>query len=345
MWRSASLLTLALAACTPTLSEPRGEAHLDAMARARRHYHHGRMQEAAEAYGEASRHAERRVDRDEALYRRAKALERAGDRSLALAVLDEVAARRPVSRRTVRALFDASKLRLELGRTEEGLDGLRRLALEHPEHGLASRSLWYLLQDFERRDDPDGALALLDEVYAEVGDTALGDDALAHRADLLLARGERARAREALERIVADHAYPDGERWDDALVQLADLAEEDGAYREAIGYLERMLSVHEWTNAPGSYTLPSFPPAQLRIARIWRDHLDDRAAAERAFRTVYDEFPTATVRDDALVELGEMLLDAGEREEACGILRDALEEFEVGRARRRAAERVARDCR
>lgn len=314
------------------------------MAQAGRHHHHGRMREAAQAYGQAARHAERRVDRDEALYRQAKVLERAGEHARAVAILDEVAARRPVSRRTVRALFDASKLRVELGRRDEGLAGYRQLVRAHPEDGLASRALFLLLADFERRDDADGALAFLEQLDREVGRSTLGDDVLAHRADLLLARGDREGAKRALERIVAEHPYPHGQRWDDALTRLADLAGEDGDWPAAVRYLERMLAVHEWTSAPGSYTLPSFPEARLRVARIHRDHLRDPAAARASFVATYEEFPTSRVRDDAMVELGEMLLDGGDRVEGCGILKDAVEEFEVGSARRRAAARIGRDC-
>lgn len=337
-------VVLFICACTPTLSQPRGEEHLDAMARARRHYTHGRMVEAAAAYGEAAEHAERRVDRDEALYRQAKAYERAGEPRRALPILDEVARRRPVSRRTARALFDASKLRIELGDREAGLEGMRRLAREHPDHGLASRALFLVLDDHRRRDDTEGALAFLSRLEAEVSGSSLADDVLAHRADLLLARGDRAGAKETLVRLVEEHPYPHGQRWDDALVQLADLAQEEGDHAGAIGWLERLVAQHEETASPGSYTLPTMPLAQLRIARIYRDELGDRAAAARAFQAAYDRYPTATTRDDALVEHGEMLLDAGERERGCALLRKASEEFEVGRARRRAVERISRDC-
>lgn len=303
------------------------------------------MVEAAAAYGDAAAHAERRVDRDEAMYRQAKSLERAGEGRRALAILDEVARGRPVSRRTARALFDASRLRIELGERDAGLDGLRRVVIEHPEHGLASRSMWLVLDAYRSDDDPDGALAFLARVEAELADTSLADDVLAHRAELLLARGDRPGAKRALLRIVEEHPYPQGARWDDALVSLADLAQEEGDHTGAIRWLERIVAMHEDTDRPGSYTLPSMPEAQIRIARIYRDDLRDLDAAARAFELTYDEYPTSTVRDDALVELGEMLLEAGDRSRACELFEDAVEEFEVGRARRRAAEKLARECR
>jgi TolA-binding protein len=161
----------------------------------------------------------------------------------------------------------------------------------------------------------------------------------------LLVRGDRAGAREALVRIVEEHPYPHGQRWDDALVSLADLAQEEGDHRAAIGWLERIVAVHEDTDRPGSYTLPSMPEAQIRIARIYRDDVGDLDAAAREFQLTYDEYPTSTVRDDALVELAEMLLEAGDRDRACELFADAVAEFEVGRARRRAAEALATRCR
>jgi len=324
------------------------------MARAGRHYHHGRMVEAAEAYAEAARTAERRVDLDEALYRQAKALERSAGSCLpdsppaecsleslrgAVRVLDEVARRRPDSRRTVRALFDASLLRIRLGDRRAGFAGLRAILVQYPESGQAGRSLQLVLGGLTA----DAALGLVRRLYGRVGETDLGDDLLDAEADLLDARGDRAGARAALLRMVREHPYPTGQRWDDALWRLADMAEEADDTQQAIDYLERMLSVHEWTGTPGSYTLPRFPHARLRIARLERDrgHLE---AAEVSFMAVYDDFPTALVRDDALLELGEMLLAGGQHERACTLLRQVVDEFEVGRARRRAAEGLDASC-
>src|SRR5690606_31753009 len=98
---------LAISGCIATISQPRGAAHLAAMREATRHYHHGRYEEAARAWGEAARTAERRVDRDEAEYRRARTLLDLDRDREALSVLDAIARRRPISRRTVRARFDA----------------------------------------------------------------------------------------------------------------------------------------------------------------------------------------------------------------------------------------------
>lgn len=346
--RAGIALALFAAACTPTLSAPDSEEHLDAMARAGRHYHHGRMQDAAREFHAAAQAADRRVDRDEARYREAKALARAGEISRAIAILEEVAAVRPVSRRTARALFDAGRLRLRSEDDSErarGWETIARVFREHPDHGLASRALFLWIAERERAEGREAALgevrALLD---SELARRAIGDDLLSIQAQLLLDAGDRAGARGSLERIVVEFPYPTGQRWDDALWRLADLDVEDGEHARAIERLRAMLAVRESTTAPGTYTLPRQPEAAIRVARIYRDGLRDYDAAERAFRAAHDDFPTSLFRDDAMVELAEMWIDRGRRDDGCELLREVLDDFEVGRARRRAARRVRSDC-
>lgn len=340
----AALAALTLHACTPTLSAERGEAYLDAMALARRHGHHGRLLEAAEAYGNAAEHAERRVDRDEARYRQAKALARAGQTARAIELLDRVAAGRPPSRRTARALYDAAMLREAAGDHGAAQQRYREVVSRHPGSGLASLALGRILHAYAERDAGDEALAYLRATYPRVRETELGDDVLDAEHRILQGRGDRSGAREVLERIVRHHPYPRGQRWDDSLWRLADMAEADGDARAAIAWLEQMLDAYETTTVAGTYTRPRMSHAAIRIARLYRDRVGDRDAAARAFQRAYDLFPSSLLRDDALVELGELWLDAGEREDGCEALRRAVEEFEVGRARRRAERRLETDC-
>lgn len=332
-----------LVGCVPTLSQPRGEAHLAAMRDATRHHHHGRMEDAAAAWDEAARTAERRVDRDEAAYRRARTLLRMDRATEALAALDEIAERRPISRRTVRATFDAALIRLERGETERAYAALEWIVRERPGDGPASRSLRLLMSG--REGEAAGArLAFLRDLYEEVGTSDLGDDILTFEAQILRDRGDRAGAVRVYERLLEDHPYPHGQRWDDTLHRLADMAVEDGEYERAIAYLERMIADHVETVTPGSQTLPGFPLARLRIARIYRDHLDDPERAAAHFRRMHDQFPTSRLRDDALYELGAMWLDRGEPARGCPILHEVFTEVEVGHARRLAADRFELEC-
>lgn len=351
--RAAPLVALAVCAvtaplmlgCPLTLSRPESQESVQALAEGDRHAHHGRVEDATSAYERSAQTADRRVDRDEALYRQSRVLRRDGQYAEAVEILDRIAATEPPSRRTARSVYDASRLRIQhLDQRAEGLSGLRRVLLEFSSDGPAARALYYILEDFEAREDAAGALAFLRETYPRVRESTVADDILDAEAHLLLEAGERAGARAALERIVRDHPYPQGHRWDDALWQLADLAEEDGDAEGAIARLEEIVHRDENTMMPGSYTLSTFPRAQLRIARLYRDALSDHGAAAREFRQTFSQFPDSTVSDDAMVELGELYLDGGEASRGCHTLVNALERWEVGRARRRALARLEGEC-
>lgn len=337
------LLPLFLTACPPTLSRSRSPDFDERLARAERDAHHGRDEAAAAGFEEAAELAGRRVDRDEARYRQARALADAGEHAEALEVLDAIAAAEPPSRRTARALFDASKLRASQSE-RSGDAGFLRVVREHPESGIAGRALHWLLRDHSPQD----VVRRLVSLDAEVGETSLGDDILMRMHDAHVALEDAAAARADLERLVERHPYPHGERWDEAILLLAAMDLEEQRPDHALARLERMLERAESTHLSGSYTLPGFPKAHLLIAQIHRDAaLSDpsrRDDAERWYRTFDDAFPTSILRDDAAVERGFMWLDAGDEARGCAILEDALEEFEVGHARRLGAERYGRDC-
>ena len=122
------------------------------------------------------------------------------------------------------------------------------------------------------------------------------------------------------------------------------IAEEREDPEAAIAYLRRMIEPHTQTVTPGSQTLPRFPRAGLRIARLYRDALADPDRAETAFRAMVEEFPTSRLRDDALYELGAMWIDRGQPARGCPVLREVVETFEVGHPRRLAARRLEAEC-
>ncbi|MBC7174117.1 MAG: tetratricopeptide repeat protein [Polyangiaceae bacterium] len=250
-----------------------------------------------------------------------------------------------MSRRTARALFDASRIRMdELGETEAAMAGFERVMREYPDAGNGARALFFRLGPFREADDTAGAVAYLNALYPEVRSTTLGDDVLRAKADLLLLEGDRAGARAALELLVRNHPYPSGHRWDDALTSLAEMDIEDGNPEAAIEHLRKLVAVHETTTMTGSYTLPTFARAQLRIAQIYRDQLEDRDAADREYVSMIRNFSRSALRDDAHFERGAMWLDAGEVDRGCGILQGVVREYEVGHARRSAEERLRSDC-
>lgn len=335
-----------LGGCPPTISSPRSAEHEDALVEGERHMTHGRYEEAIESFDNAADEAERRVDLDEALYRETRAMIQLERYDEAVAILDEVGNRRPISRRTSRAIFEASLIRLDhLNQREQAMAGFERVMRETPDDGLGTRSLYYILRDFEQNGDPAGAIAFCDRLYADLGDTTLGDDLLREKSNHLLLTGDRAGARAALEEVVRRYPYPYGERWDDALTALAEMDVEDGEPRRAVERLETLVQRNEETNLVGSYTLPSMPRAQLRIGQIYRDEIHDYEEASDAFEDLEDKFPRSILRDDALYQAGVMWLDVGEdARRGCRILRRLVDDFEVGHPRRLAEERIAADC-
>lgn len=340
-----ALLGLPLTGCPWTLSEQRGEEHLDSFAIAERHRHHGRLDEAERAYAVAAEHAERRVDLDEAEYRRSRVLIDQERYDEAAALLLEIGGRRPVSRRTGRALYDAARLYDErMQQPERAYELYEQVMREYPDDGLGTRALYFRVFTMRDADDFAGVVAYLDELYPQVRENSLGDDVLKMKADVQLEAEDRAGARATLEQIVRDHPYPQGHRWDDAIAKLAEMDVEDGHPLVAIARLERMLERFENTTIIGSYTQSGMPLAQLNIARIYRDELHDYDEADSQFRRVVRRFPDSILHDDAGYERGAMWLDQGERERGCDILRDVVEEFEVGHPRRMAAARVEADC-
>jgi TolA-binding protein len=338
---TALLLSLLVGGCIPTLSKQRGEEHVRALERGDRLHAEDDYDGAAQAYARAASSAERRVDREEALYRRARSLRRAGRLEEAVRVLDEIAAAEPVSRNTVRARYDAARIRIELGDREGGIAGLMTVIREHPDHGNALHALAIVADDAEAEGGVAARRRLLEELDPQIAQSELHDDLLFALAELELEQDDRQAGRRALERIVDEHPYPQGNRWDEALLRLADLAEEDGDPAGAIEHLEALTLRHEGTWSPGSYTRPSMPRAQLRIARLERDERGDLDRAASAYRRLYDDYPTSTLRDDALFELGDLEERRGDHDAACDLYRRVVEEFEVGRARREAERRLS----
>ena len=344
--RAGLVCLLLLVGCfAPTLSKPRGKQHLDALAEASRHQHHGRLREAASAYLRAADAAERRVDRDEALYRQSRVLARLGAHAEAIAICDQLGASETTARRTLRARLDAARYRLRVGESERAERDLHGLIVAEPESAAARSALRLLTRTHvDGVEDKREALAWARALRDEVTQSSLGESLMSLEAALLVELDRKDEAQGVLERQIERYPYPHGSRWDDALWQLADLSLSQRAPEAAVVYLKRMIAVHEKSFIVGSYTRPLFSKAALRIARIYRDELRDPDAAIAAYAALRSEFPRSLSVDDALAEQAELHLARGERRRGCTLLRELLETHEVGSARRRAVARIAAEC-
>jgi tetratricopeptide (TPR) repeat protein len=325
---------------------PRGEDHLNALAAAEAHQVAGRDQQALLAFGKAAETAERRVDRDEALYRQSRVYAHMRDYKNALAVCEQLASADPPARRTMRAKLDAARYRMVLGDAARADRELRAIVVEYPDDAAAKGALRTLIQvhvkDVDKVED---ALFWLKTLESEIEEGNTTHEALLSlEADLLIAKGKKTEAIEVLEQQIEQYPYPHGRRWDDALWQLADLALEDDDAQGAIARLESMIAVHEKSFIVGSYTRPLFSKAALRIARIYRDNLDDDNSALKAFARVRNEFPNSLVVDDALEEEAMLRIENGDAKQGCDLLREVTEKHEVGTARRHAEERISQHC-
>jgi tetratricopeptide (TPR) repeat protein len=343
---SAFLLGLFATGCiAPTLSKTRGKEYMDALAQASSHQHHGRFKEAAETYQKASEVAERKVDKDEALYRESRTLARMGDYKGAIAICDALGAETRVARRTLRCRLDSARYRFLIGEDEKADEDLMTLIIDEPESAAARSALRMLaVRHVDEVEDKEEGLTWLREMRADVKTSALGEPLMSAEAQLLLQMGRKDEAKIVLERQVERYPYPEGSRWDDALWQLADLALENENPKAAIGYLKQMVERHEYSIIIGSYTRPLMSKAALRIARIYRDDLRDNQAALDAYEEVRSEFPRSIVVDDSLAEEAELRIAQGDRSKGCDLLKELMAKHEVGSARHRAESRIASEC-
>ncbi len=338
--RSIAVL-LALGACAPTLPP----AWRDAMALADRAHHAGREAEAAAGYDQAAREASRPRDRNEAEFRAAMSLARAGDRDGALARLDRVAAASPDFERGARAAYEAAMIRRE-GAAEDRARSLRdldALVRTRSETGPARVAAERVLRALDEGDASMArSLAWIDEALADprLASVSLRASLRAERAIRLAGAGRRADAVTAWRSLFVDIRYPQNSRWDDGHIALAALLRASGDARGAVEALDEMLSVADPSCTGGTCNAPELQEGAVLRGEILRDDLRELARAAEAFRWTYEMFPSSRVRDDALE--GEAI--ARERiadGSACAVWLRLAREFPCTRRGRQGRRRAA----
>jgi tetratricopeptide (TPR) repeat protein len=313
------------------------------MAAGDRAYSAGRLAEAGAAYDDAAREAVRPADREEAIYEAGQSYRRAGQLALALARFDWLTEHGLPYTRGPRGALEAGLIRLEHGEPERAQRDLTALMRRWPDTGPARRALALLLMQRDE-SDPSGAtaLALIDAELPALRPTQLGTA-------LMYERGQRLEHLERLEEAVVAYEtlltvpYPLNTHQDDGGLALARLLLRMGRARQAVEVIGRVLAVHETAPfVPGSATRPRFPELQMLRARIERDELHDPAAAARSFHTLYAEFTTSRLRDDALDAEAELRVAMGQRGEACALYAQLAREFPCTRFGRRGREEATR---
>ncbi len=316
MIRRAVLPGVLLAALLVGCSHTAGGEFALAQAAAERAYGAGRYEEAAMHWNDAAAHATRGTDRDEARYRQAASLARAGDRARAIDVLDALLAASPDGDRAARAAFDRAHLLIESGDPNAGFAGLDWVLRTHPRSGLGPPGLRTMVDHVREQGEP-ALRDYLTHLEAVVRGTGLDDWVDYARAESLEREGDLGAARDEYLAVARMDPYPKGPLWDDALFRAAELAERLGDPRAALGALEQMLDKRERAYFNGTYERERYAEARFRIGEIYRDELSDPANARRSFELLFTAHTTSRLRDDAEWNAAVLAAKEGDRDGAC----------------------------
>ncbi len=301
----------ALVACGPSLPKPY-TSERDAASTA---YSAGAYRDAATHWQRAEALAPNQREKDEARYRRAAALERAGDTAAAERLYAQIA--ESPSERAERASFARAELALGASESAHGFELLRQAVERFPNSGLASSASRRLLDRALAQGGSQAERALLQALLTRVEGSDLEDALLTRRARALERDGELQAAHEAWLSLARKHPYPLGAYWDEALRAAAELDVKARRPQEALDHLGELLAEREASRLSGSYERPAFAEARFRRAELYRDALNDAERARSEFRRVYDDHDTSLLRDDALFEIALIALSQRNQEAAC----------------------------
>lgn len=320
-------LALALAACSPEY----GDAYLSAIAAGQRALHAGRYVEAANAYEDASGRAKRVKDRDEALFMKARALERGGRFGEARAAYQRLRATSPDGPRAGRAAFDLAELEIRHGDAAAGWRMLDETIRAYPQHGVTRLAIRRIVEHEEERGGEAAVMAWLDARAPAFKGTDQEEVFAYERARSLRRAGRKQEAHDLCVATATRWAYPRGSFTADTLWDAAEIDRELGRPAEAIDHLKLLVSHRERADTTGSYERPRYIYAQLRIAEIYRDDLKDHASARRELHRVYTDYKLSIRRDDALWEEARLAREDGDREVACDLTARLVKEFPLSR--------------
>lgn len=328
-------------------ARPRPAAFTEAAARASRAAHAGRHDEAAAWWDEAAPLADRDRDADDARYRAADALLRAGEADRALEGFDALARDARHAPIAARASLEAALLRLQRDRGDDrarAVASLDALIVAHPQGGAGRRALDHRLRLFDEARDDRGAVAWLRAMRddARLRDTDL-DPAVAHLlATRLAAAGQRDEATRLWQDLFSRRGFGNNPHWDDGHLALARARLAAGDPRGAVAALDALFA--PWTTSwfVGSYTGPRMPEAAMLRARIYRDELRELDRAAEAYRFVFERLTHSVLRDDALAECAAML-ESTSPEASCALWRRLFAELPCS-PRARRAEGMALRC-
>jgi tetratricopeptide (TPR) repeat protein len=317
----AAVVLFALAACAPN----RGAQYPNAFAEAQRAETAGRYAEAAEKYEAAAKVAVRPRDRDHALYISGLMLMRAERVKDGIARLESVAA--GSSDHAADATYRVASARIEHGDEARGWREMEIILERFSSRGIAHSAFRQLLIKKDE-ESTDAALVWLRGLDAgPLAKSELGESIAYGIAERLARKEDWAAAHDQYLLVARRFPYPRGALWDDSLYKASEMDEKLKRFPHAIEDLEKMLAERETTTLVGSYQRPRMSPALLRMGILYRDGLSDRARARDAFRRLYADFKTSSLRDDALWLEADLWSADGNENEACARLGTLLQDF------------------
>jgi tetratricopeptide (TPR) repeat protein len=307
------LTATAVLGCAMSVARRYQEAH----SAASRAWSAGRFDEAAQAFAQAASVAQHVRDRDEMLFMEASSYERGGRLPQARAAFTALEKLNPSGERASRASFELAAIEIQHGNRDRGDGMMKQFVRRYPNSGLAGRALTRTLARMDETSGPGATLAYLQANMDWLKANDLGEQALYAIAERYEQLGQIEVARNQFVTCAISYPYPYGALFDDALYRASELDEKLGDPKLAIAHLRQMLSVRERASLNGTYERPRFAQAQMRIAVVLRDALQDRPAARRELRRLFDEFETSLLRDEALWEEAKLALRDKGGSEAC----------------------------
>jgi TolA-binding protein len=289
-------------------------------AAAERAYAAGRYAEAAERFADAAATSPRARDREEARYREAMSLERAGQPAEAQRVLGNLLHTFPHGARAPRAIYDLARLELAQGDADAGNRTLDALVRTYPDSGLAPAALRQYLGALAASGEP-AVRAYLEALAPRVSSTELAQHVDYEHARSHEHQAELEAARDEYVRLADRYPYPRGVFWDDALYRAADIDVALGEPREAVSLFQRLLAEREHSFMVGSYERGRYAEAAFRVAELHRDVLHEPSLARKEFETFWATYPTSRLRDDAAWSAARIAAESGDQAGACELLR------------------------
>jgi hypothetical protein len=267
----------------------------------------GDHEEAAQQWALASQFADIERSRDEATYRQATSLQRAGRDDEAKVVLRKLAA--TDGSRQERAAYDLATSALLATPSDEGAQ-LERTLVQFPSSGLARGAL----ERWLRRLTPAQRLVVLERLASKISDAALNERFLLQQARNHEALGQWSQALERYTSLADRYPYPSGQYWDEALLGKAALHARSGDLGLARQTLRHMLSYREIATIVGTYER-RYTVASLMLAKFTAS--DDWRAAHTLLLDFPESYPTSRELDEALWAAALLARDNGDEELAC----------------------------